>query len=185
MTLIYILNVTLKNQDIQLKFLLKIWIPLKRNSQTFIKFLLKDFVLNQILFCIPLFSILRIPVLLDKSLLFFKTVFNFLLQKTNFDSDEWHADETYIKINGIKHYLWILLDSETRVVIAFHLSAAKDSYSSCIIWKVSPSLSYLTPVSVAGVKYFQKQAKHWFLFFKIFPDCCLLFLWSFLFLFSY
>lgn len=72
---------------------------------------------------------------------FFKTVSNFLLQKANFDSDEWHADETYIKINGIKHYLWILLDSETRVVIAFHLSAARDNSSALALFKKSRSIT--------------------------------------------
>ena len=43
-----------------------------------------------------------------------------------FKSNKWYADKTYIKIKGIRHYLWILLDSETRVIIAFYLSNLKN-----------------------------------------------------------
>ena len=45
-------------------------------------------------------------------------------------SDEWHVDETFIKINGITHYLWVLIDSETRVVISFILTATRCSDSA-------------------------------------------------------
>jgi transposase-like protein len=43
------------------------------------------------------------------------------------DSDEWHCDETVVKIKGKKFYIWFLLDSETRFVIDFHLSPFRDS----------------------------------------------------------
>jgi transposase-like protein/DNA-directed RNA polymerase subunit RPC12/RpoP len=43
------------------------------------------------------------------------------------DSDEWHFDETYIKISGKDHYLWLAIDSETRLVLDFHLSPNRDS----------------------------------------------------------
>ena len=79
---------------------------------------------------------------------FFKTVSNFLLQKANLQSDEWHADETYIKINGIKHYLWILLDSETRVVIAFHLSAARNSSSALALFENSRCITESEPNTI-------------------------------------
>lgn len=39
----------------------------------------------------------------------------------NFNSDEWHADETVIKIRGKKHYLWFVVDAETRFVLGFFL----------------------------------------------------------------
>lgn len=32
------------------------------------------------------------------------------------DSDEYRADETVIKINAKKYYLWICIDSETRFI---------------------------------------------------------------------
>lgn len=43
------------------------------------------------------------------------------------DSDEWHFDETYIKIDGKDYYLWLGLDSETRFVLDFNLSPHRDS----------------------------------------------------------
>jgi transposase-like protein len=45
----------------------------------------------------------------------------------DFNSDEWHADETVIKIKGVKHYIWFIIDAETRFVLGFHLSPRHDS----------------------------------------------------------
>ncbi len=50
-----------------------------------------------------------------------------LLPLLDFNSDEWHADETVVKIAGVKHYIWFVVDSETRFVIGFHLSPHRDS----------------------------------------------------------
>ena len=50
-----------------------------------------------------------------------------LVPMLNFDSDEWHTDETVVKIAGVKHYIWFIIDSETRFVLGFHLSPHRDS----------------------------------------------------------
>ena len=50
-----------------------------------------------------------------------------LLPMLDFDSDEWHTDETVVKIAGVKHYIWFVVDSETRFIIGFHLSPHRDS----------------------------------------------------------
>lgn len=50
-----------------------------------------------------------------------------LMPTMNFNSDEWHADETVVKILGKKYYIWFILDSETRFVLGFHLSPHRDS----------------------------------------------------------
>ena len=50
-----------------------------------------------------------------------------LIPTLNFNSDEWHADETVVKIRGVKYYLWLIVDSETRFVLGFHLSRYRDS----------------------------------------------------------
>lgn len=42
-------------------------------------------------------------------------------------SDEWHIDETVIKINGVRYYIWTIIDSETRFVIDFYLTTSRDS----------------------------------------------------------
>jgi len=46
------------------------------------------------------------------------------------DSDEWHFDETYIKIAGKDYYLWLAFDAETRLVLDFHLSPNRNSSSA-------------------------------------------------------
>ena len=50
-----------------------------------------------------------------------------LVPLLNFNSDEWHADETVVKILGKKHYIWFIVDSETRFVLGFHLSPYRNS----------------------------------------------------------
>lgn len=50
-----------------------------------------------------------------------------LVPLLDFNSDEWHTDETVVKINGVKHYIWFIIDSETRFVLGFHLSPHRDS----------------------------------------------------------
>lgn len=50
-----------------------------------------------------------------------------LIPMMDFNSDEWHADETVVKINGKKHYIWFIIDSETRFVLGFHLSHYRSS----------------------------------------------------------
>ena len=50
-----------------------------------------------------------------------------LLPLLDLNSDEWHADETVVKVAGAKHYLWFVVDSETRFVVGFHLSPKRDS----------------------------------------------------------
>jgi len=51
------------------------------------------------------------------------------------DSDEWHFDETYVKICGKDYYLWLAIDAETRFVIDFHLSPCRDSNSAHTLLK--------------------------------------------------
>lgn len=40
-----------------------------------------------------------------------------LIPALAFNSDEWHADETVFKIQGKKHYLWLIVDAETRLFL--------------------------------------------------------------------
>lgn len=85
----------------------------------------------------------------------------------NLHSDEWHADETVVKINGKKYYLWVLIDAETRFVINFHLSPYRDSEQAFILFNQAKSFgkpysivsdrlpSYITPASTCF-----KNTKH-------------------------
>lgn len=79
---------------------------------------------------------------------FFKLIFKKIISKLNLYSDEWHADETVVKINGIKYYLWVLLDSETRVVISFHLSPYRDSQQAYALFSKACSLTNCLPKTI-------------------------------------
>lgn len=50
-----------------------------------------------------------------------------LIPAMDFNSDEWHADETVVKISGKKYYIWFIIDSETRFILGFHLSPHRDA----------------------------------------------------------
>jgi len=77
------------------------------------------------LLLLRLFNIKLSHVTVSKWCVKFAPIFNKLnlsfLPLMDFNSDEWHADETVIKIRGLKHYLWFVIDSETRFVLGFYL----------------------------------------------------------------
>ncbi len=63
-----------------------------------------------------------------------------LMPMMNFDSDEWHADETVVKIAGKKYYIWFIVDSETRFVLGYHLSPHRDSPQAFILFDAVKNL---------------------------------------------
>jgi len=54
----------------------------------------------------------------------------------DFDSDEWHADETVVKVRGKKYYLWFVIDAETRFILGFYLSDRSSSSAHAIMSNV-------------------------------------------------
>ncbi len=78
----------------------------------------------------------------------FESLSNYLLSKANLTSDDWHADETFIKLNGKDIYLWVLLDSETRVVISHTLSDKRDSASCMKLFKASRQITDSKPLNI-------------------------------------
>ena len=103
-----------------------------------------------------------------------------LMPMVNLNSDEWHTDETVIKIAEQKHYIWFIIDSETRFIIeCFHkqfkawyktkqgfacYNHANNLIATFIFFFnfVLPHLALggLTPAQVAGVTLTRKQKKH-------------------------
>ena len=75
-----------------------------------------------------------------------------LLPALNFNSDEWHADETVVKIQGEKYYLWLILDSETRFVLGFHLDRHRDSPQAFTILEAVKPLG--SPGAIVSDRYF-------------------------------
>ena len=74
---------------------------------------------------------------------FFRIVSCFLLQKADL-----HTDETDIKIKEQQHYLWISLDSETKVVIAFGLSSTRDSNTVLTLLKKSYNITNAVSLTI-------------------------------------
>ena len=88
----------------------------------------------------------------------FQHVQNSFMEKVNLsDSDEWHFDETYVKINGKDYYLWLAIDSETRFVLDFNLSPYRNSDSAFSLIK-SCRDQFGTPRSaIVSDRYFAYQ----------------------------
>ena len=63
-----------------------------------------------------------------------------LIPALHFNSNEWHADETVVKIQGEKYYLWLILDSKTRFVFGFHLDRHRDSSQAFTILEAVKSM---------------------------------------------
>lgn len=60
----------------------------------------------------------------------FKEITEKYIPKDLNQSDEWHVDETVIKIAGKRYYIWTLLDSETRYVIDWYLTTSREATSA-------------------------------------------------------
>ncbi len=50
---------------------------------------------------------------------------NEFVKSVKVESSRWHADETVVKVRGEHIRIWSLLDSETRFVIAVHISKSR------------------------------------------------------------
>lgn len=74
-----------------------------------------------------------------------------LVPMLDLNSDEWHTDETVVKIAGIKHYLWFVVDSETRFVIGYHLSPHRDSPQAVSV--LHEARKYGKPAAIVSDRY--------------------------------
>jgi transposase-like protein len=94
-----------------------------------------------------------------------------LIPSLDFSSDEWHADETVVKIQGRKHYLWFIVDSETRFVLGFHLSPYRSSPQAFSLLHQTLSLpgkpaaivsdryaAYKQPIKSLGLRHIRVQS---------------------------
>jgi len=60
----------------------------------------------------------------------FKEIVSKYMPKNLSSSDEWHVDETVIKIAGKRYYIWTLIDSETRYVLGWYLITSREAASA-------------------------------------------------------
>ena len=56
---------------------------------------------------------------------FFKNKSDKFRESLYLNSDDWHADETVVFINGERYYLWLTIDPKTRFILAFHLAKSR------------------------------------------------------------
>lgn len=68
-------------------------------------------------------------------------------------SDEWHLDETVVKVAGKKYYLWVALCSETRVVLAWHLSPYRDTIQAIRLLRAAIRNSKTQPAILITDRY--------------------------------
>lgn len=87
------------------------------------------------------------------------TIYNWIKRYVNFvdrylsDSrinagTRWHCDETVLKVNGRHLILWTVLDSETKMIIAEHLSYKKDSEEAYHLLKKALERSNSKPLEI-------------------------------------
>ncbi len=75
-----------------------------------------------------------------------------LMPLLNLNSDEWHVDETVVKIAGVKYYIWFVVDSETRFVIGFHLSPYRNSPQAVSV--LNDARKYGKPSAIVSDRYY-------------------------------
>jgi len=130
----------------------------------------KDSFRNISLLLLRLYNIKLSHVTVSKWCVKFAPIFHNLnldfLPHMNFDSDEWHADETVIKIRGQKHYLWFVIDSETRFVLGFFLGDRSSSSAHSMMSQVKTLGNPLAAVTdrydayVMAIKTYLPNAQH-------------------------
>ena len=74
-----------------------------------------------------------------------------LIPALDFNSDEWHTDETVVKIAGVKHYIWFVVDAETRFVLGFHLSPSRESHDAFSVLNAVKNLE--KPAAIVSDRY--------------------------------
>lgn len=78
------------------------------------------------------------------------------------DSDEWHADETVVKINGKKHYLWVCIDSETRFVTSWNLNQSREAECAFSLFKRSKTFGTPKSIVTDGLPSYREPVKNTF-----------------------
>ena len=68
-----------------------------------------------------------------------------ILRRENSMPTKWHADETYIKIKGVGHYVWIVYCAHTKRILAWHLGKRERTI-------VDARYVLKTALEVAGVR---------------------------------
>lgn len=94
---------------------------------------------------------------------YFKSISDSLTQDLYLgDSDEWHADETIIKIKGQKYYLWICIDSETRFITSWNLNISREAECAFSLFKNAKSFGVPNSIVTDGLPSYREPIKQTF-----------------------
>lgn len=63
-------------------------------------------------------------------------------------SERWHADDTIIKVRGRDLVMWSLLDSESRYLVALHVSKRKSTEDACLLFSRGLKTSENKPLEI-------------------------------------
>jgi transposase-like protein len=63
-------------------------------------------------------------------------------------SEKWHVDETVINVNGENRYLWNVMDSETRMLLAMHISRGRSLADTRAPLRKAKNVTETTPTEV-------------------------------------
>ena len=74
-----------------------------------------------------------------------------LMLKSAFNIKVSHTTETVVKIAGVKHNIWFIIDSETRFVVGLHLSLHRDSPQAVSLFSEAVKLG--KPSAVGSDRY--------------------------------
>jgi transposase-like protein len=73
-------------------------------------------------------------------------------------SERWHADETSTRVRGRQTIIWSLLDSETRILVAFHISRRKNVEEASVLLRkgLAASENYPSEIVTDGLPSYAK-----------------------------
>ena len=79
-------------------------------------------------------------------------------------SDEWVADELQVRVGGRKYWLFNVMDSKSRVILAAHLSPDRDLRAAATVMRQARHRSANAPkrVKTDGLRSYQQAIRHAF-----------------------
>lgn len=73
-----------------------------------------------------------------------------------------NADETVVKINGKKHYLWICIDSETRFITSWNLNKSREAECAFSLFKRAKTFGSPNSIVTDGLLSYREPVKNTF-----------------------
>ena len=79
-------------------------------------------------------------------------------RRKSIESTNWHADETYIKIKGVGHWLWIVYCRDKSYVLSWHISRMRTHKDALKVFKKALSIAGTRPETITTDGLYQYQS---------------------------